>query len=85
MELEVMGADFGPTPQNPEQANLESELNQQAPPRSKVDQLRRVMDATKQRVTCTCTNVTWRIIRLGISLGMEASSQNPHYFRQVWP
>ena len=49
------------------------------PKRSKMDRVRGVRDAAKegvtrgyttakQRVTCTCTKVTWRIIRLGFSL-----------------
>ena len=33
-----------------------------------MDRLRGVRDAAKQRVTCTCTKVTWRLIRLGLSL-----------------
>ena len=65
MELGVKGVESWATPQNPEQANLESNP---APQRSKIDQLREVRDATKQRVTCTCAKVTWRIIRIGISL-----------------
>merc|ERR1712012_457617 len=65
-----MGADSGPAPQNPEQADSESdpELHQQTQQRSKMERLREVRDAAKKKVTCTCTKVTWRIIRLGLSL-----------------
>ena len=49
------------------------------PKRSKMDRVRGVRDAAKegvtrgyttakQKVTCTCTKVTWRIIWLGLSL-----------------
>ena len=62
-----MGADSGPAP---EEGNLESNpaLPQQTPNKSKMDRLRGVRDAAKNKVTCTCTKVTWRIIRLGLSL-----------------
>ena len=33
-----------------------------------MDRLRGVRDAAKQRVTCTCTKVTWRLIQLGLSI-----------------
>ena len=33
-----------------------------------MDHLRGVLDAAKQRVTCTCTKVTWRAIQLGLSI-----------------
>ena len=57
MELAVNVADSGTA--NP---NLELQI------KDRTDHLRTVCGAAKQRLTCTCTKVTWRIIRVGISL-----------------
>ena len=70
MELELRVTDFGTAKPNLEQAH--SELKPAPLPKlqitSRMDKLRTFGGAAKQRLTCTCTKVTWRIIRVGISL-----------------
>ena len=70
MELEVKVSDIRTAKSN--QNHAHSELEPAAPPKlqikSRTDKLRTFCGSAKQRMTCTCTKVTWRIIRVGMSL-----------------
>ena len=68
MELEMNVTDFGTAKPNLKHCGLERAAPPMLQLKSRTDKLRTFGGAAKQRGTCTCTKVTWRIIRVGISL-----------------